>query len=693
MNGKSLRVLASIGLAVGAAVLIIGALIFAPRTTRPTPEISIGELPDRIGPPQCDREQRVETPDQLEQVLRSDFVGCVIVAKDKFLNMAGRTGIPIRGGVTLMGERGFLGSRPLLYTTQKIPKRTVFEVQGNDVQVVGLHFRGPSPAEIHKEHISDSNPYVHAIRVKEDAEQGLSGRRVVIADNEFDEWSGAGVVVTGSHNTYLNEWEQHGPDSSEPWKHLDSGDAGLVRVERNYMHHNVMDGGGYGVTVDGGAYVTIDGNVFDFNRHAVAADGDAHEGYVARFNYVLQGGYKQESSYAPDYYNQHFDVHGDDDGGGDGYGGWAGTFFMIANNTIRGEQNYGIWPFRKTRPALLLRGRAAQVAFFNDNILAHDDLDAAVSLKKDKSDSGIGESHTDFNFRASGNLFNTDYSAEIAGGDFDGDGRTDVFVATGTAWFFSRAGIRPWEYLTGSGRRTQELGFGDIDNDGVTDVLWRDSSGNVFYSRSGRVGFAALTSSPVPMSELRFGDFDGDGLTDIFYTQGGQWQVWYGRTRSWTPTQTSSKPISELLFGEFDEIRGTDVVGINNDGWAYSSGSTKRWEWLNGKLVNSFAKAVAADFDGNGKSDIAVDEGSKWRYSRDGRSPLEALMPNRGGPGPPGSLKKMIIGLFHFPAPLAEVVTFGPTKRRGEVPQHHDRLVYFDAQRCCFSPLSSQNMR
>jgi FG-GAP repeat len=81
----------------------------------------------------------------------------------------------------------------------------------------------------------------------------------------------------------------------------------------------------------------------------------------------------------------------------------------------------------------MLRGRAAEVAFFRDNVLVHDDLDAAVSLKKRKLSTGIGESHTDFNFHAGGNRFNTDYSAEIAAGDFDGDGRTDVFVANGTA--------------------------------------------------------------------------------------------------------------------------------------------------------------------------------------------------------------------------------------------------------------------
>lgn len=630
--------------------------------------------------------RRVFCAYELNAVLRAEppFAGRIIIPRDAVFDMTSFTSLgplPLRSNVQVVGERGFLGSRPLLYTSDQRENGTtfhLFEVMGNDVRVEGLHLRGPWPAKDHKKHVSKRWPYIHAILVNEDAEQELSGRRIVIADNEFEQWSGAGVRVIGSHRATLAEWRRHGTNSAEPWKHLNAGDAGLVRVERNYMHHNVMDGGGYGVTVDGGAYVTIEGNVFDFNRHAVAASGDAHSGYIARFNYVLQGGYMQDNPNKPDFYNQHFDVHGD---GGDGYGGWAGTYFAITHNTIRGEQKYGVPGARATRPVFSLRGRAAQVAFFNDNVAVHDDLDAAVSLKKSKYSLGIGESHTKFNFRATRNRFDTDYSAEIAAGDFDGDGRTDVFIANGTAWFYSRAGVRPWEFLTGSGRRTRELAFADIDNDAVTDVLWRDSSGMLGYSKSGRAGFASLTRVPVPVSDLRFGDFDGDESTDIFYTRAGQWRLWSGRMRTWTLGASSSFPISELLFGQFDDIAGTDVVAPTG-GWSYSSGAVKPWTRMNGKLVNSFAKAVAADFDGNGKTDIAIDEGQRWRYSPDGRLPLAVLLPKLGGPRPVAPLKKVLIGRFQGPGPPAQVVTFS-----GE------RLVHWDAQRCCFSRLSSQNMR
>ena len=59
--------------------------------------------------------------------------------------------IPLYSGVTLVGERGKLGSRPLLFTTytDKVQRRAMFEVCGNDIRVEGLHLRGPQTGENH----------------------------------------------------------------------------------------------------------------------------------------------------------------------------------------------------------------------------------------------------------------------------------------------------------------------------------------------------------------------------------------------------------------------------------------------------------------------------------------------------------------------------------------------------------------
>jgi hypothetical protein len=407
-------------------------------------------------------------------------------------------------------------------------------------------------------------------------------------------------------------------------------DAGTLLIERNYFHHNARTDGGYGVVVGGAGYATIEGNVFDHNRHAVSASGEAFSGYFAHFNYVLAGGYKYGGKYS-----QHFDAHGTAD---HGWGGYAGEFIEIRNNTIRGDQTYKLI---RTRPAFQLRGRTEQGAYFNDNVVVHEDLDDAVSLKWEVDDTDFGEDHGRFNFHASGNSFDKDYSTEVAVGDFDGDGRTDVFVANGTGWFYSRSGIRPWEYLHASDKRVKDLAFADIDNDGITDVLYRGPSGNLGFLKSGRLDLEPLTTLPVPIKELRSGDFDGDGLTDLFYTLGQQWQVWDGATGTWSPAASSSTKVSEMLFGEFDDVTGTDVAAVRNGAWSYSSGGIQSWAKLNKKLVGSFKDAVAADFDGNGRSDIAFIKDKKWRYSRDGSSPLKVMRSSAVAP-----LEPLLVGRF-----------------------------------------------
>ncbi|HVH46089.1 MAG TPA: VCBS repeat-containing protein, partial [Labilithrix sp.] len=302
-------------------------------------------------------------------------------------------------------------------------------------------------------------------------------------------------------------------------------------------------------------------------------------------------------------------MHGTKDTNGDdvstGYGGTAGDYFEVAFNAIRGDQGYYCFvACLKTRPALMLRGKPTSGMHFDANVLVHGDLDSAVSLTMAKGDTGWGEDHDAFNFEAAGNTFGTDHSSELATGDFDGDHKTDVFVATGTAWFYSRGGQGSWEFLHASDKLTRELGFADVDNDGTTDVLYRDAAGNLGFLESGRVPLQPLTTTPEPMENLRFGDFDGDGTTDIFYTRNGQWNVWYGSVKAWRPTQTSSFPISAFLFGEFDAQKGTDVAAVTDDKWQISSGSTGSWTELNSLRRSTFGGAVVADFDGDGRTDI-----------------------------------------------------------------------------------------
>ena len=118
-----------------------------------------------------------------------------------------------------------------------------------------------------------------------------AGRRVVITDNEIEGFRDA-VVIAGTIAKDCPGAYRRACKCPGRWWPADPRDPTLVRVERNYMHHNAREGGGYGVDGRRRRLRHHQGNVFDYNRHAVASDGRAHTGYVARFNYVLQGGFK-----------------------------------------------------------------------------------------------------------------------------------------------------------------------------------------------------------------------------------------------------------------------------------------------------------------------------------------------------------------------------------------------------------------
>jgi hypothetical protein len=219
----------------------------------------------------------------------------------------------------------------------------------------------------------------------------------------------------------------------------------------------------------------------------------------------------------------------------------------------------------------------------------------------------------DGTFQASGNQFDTDPSMELATGHFDGDGRADVFVATGTAWFYSRGGIRPWEFLHASNKRTQELGFADIDNDGITDVLYRDGNGNLGYLKSGTAALVNFTTVPVPIKDLRFGDFDGDGKTDVtvYRPSNGVWYVLASSTNFTTFTAYQWGASTDVpVPGDFDGDGKTDIAVYrpSNGVWyilrssnGYNPALYAAYQWGASTDI-----PVPGDYDGDGKTDVAV---------------------------------------------------------------------------------------
>jgi FG-GAP-like repeat len=160
-------------------------------------------------------------------------------------------------------------------------------------------------------------------------------------------------------------------------------------------------------------------------------------------------------------------------------------------------------------------------------------------------------------------------------GDFNGDGKTDVFVTEprpdGTSqWLFSPGGSGDFQKLA-VGPAVEGLRFGDFDGDGKTDVFATEPRPNgtsqwLFYP-GGSGTFQKLAVGPA-VEGLRFGDFDGDGKTDVFATEPGpdgtsQWLFSPGGSGNFQ-TLAHGPSLANLEFGDFDGDKKTDVFAVSN---------------------------------------------------------------------------------------------------------------------------------
>lgn len=525
------------------------------------------------------------------------------------LNMAGRENIRVAQGVTLTSEKPFelmttamafkwggdfriptqIGRDPhtpgpRLYTTDRPKALFLIECQdpagiwGNDVKFEGFRLEGP-----HQDTMDGDDNLERGIEI-------VSCLNVELSNLELSGFSGAAVHV------------------QDP-KFWQIGAA--VKVHDSYIHNNQHVGGnGYGVDVGAGASVRIERNVFDLNRHAIAASGKPGTSYVADHNLVLKGGGVHDKWY--NHYTHLFDVHGDDNCDylpGDWSGhiwncGNAGDDFVYTDNAFQYTNDH----------AIKLRGVPRHGASFRGNVFAHDD-DYGDAI----------ETFDDTNIIKGPNETGFDSFGKYGVCDFDGDGKDDLFLATGASWWFSSGGNNHWTYLSSNRERLGDVALGDFDGDKRCDVFSVNKATGAWQLSKG--GTAAWTPLPysVPFDQLRFGDFNGDKVIDVFRAApDGQWWAVSPGVYDWKALQSSSIPVTELRFGDFDGDGLTDVLKRGSAGYEISSGAVSTWKpW--GTLRDDPRSFLVADVDGVPGDDLLRFASGRWEVSSQGRAPFVAL--------------------------------------------------------------------
>ncbi len=177
----------------------------------------------------------------------------------------------------------------------------------------------------------------------------------------------------------------------------------------------------------------------------------------------------------------------------------------------------------------------------------------------------------------------------VAGGDYNGDGMSDIAVFRGSQYgLWAVRGITRVYY----GNDGDIPVSGDYDGDGCTDIaLFRDTSGLWAVRGMTRSYFGGLGDLPVP------GDYDGDGVCDwgIFRPTAGLWAV---------------NGLGRVYFGGSGDIPA--IADYDGDGFMDVSvfrSATRMWA---AKDVTRFYfgggddAAIPGDYSGSGTASAAI---------------------------------------------------------------------------------------
>jgi len=419
---------------------------------------------------------------------------------------------------------------------------------------------------------------------------------VEISNMEIAGWGGKGIQVEDAPGS------GHTSESNEPGGRIMKPDE--ILIHGNYIHHNQQPShdthaGGYGVEMASGAWAKIYQNVFDFNRHSIAAASDTG-GYWAEHNLVLKGGGYHGTLFET--WTHSFDVHGSKNcpeipGVNVPIWGWLiGGTHHIWNCGDGGNQFWilgNAWQYVKAND-IKFRGTPQNQSYIENNVFPRSKNDA---IHPAEANVNVSDNNT----------YKRDTFGHYGVCDFDGDGVDDLFLATGATWWFSSYAAFPWSYLSAKPEQLDDLRLGYFDDDLRCDVL-AEHNGEWVISSGGVADWKPIGRFGAPLNEVAFGRFDlrmndhRPGVTrrttDAFRRlPNDQWVVTPLSHPDWQPIGGSGFPMSQLRFGDFTGDGITDVLAVEEGHWAISESGRFPWRRLNATLSDPVANLFIANMD------------------------------------------------------------------------------------------------
>jgi Ca2+-binding RTX toxin-like protein len=222
-----------------------------------------------------------------------------------------------------------------------------------------------------------------------------------------------------------------------------------------------------------------------------------------------------------------------------------------------------------------------------------------------------------------GNLGTVGASFEIqATGDFDRNGISDVLWrdtsnnAVG-AWLMDASGVRTWSAMGTVNAAYNVVASGDFDGNGTTDVLWKNNSTGhtgAWLMRDGQpTGWLDLGNLAAGWDVKGIGDFDRNGIDDILWVNSGTnvagaWLMGNGDPRDWLDLGTLNAGWQTAGVGDFNADGTDDVLFFNTatrqvGAWRVNEGRPSDW-WAIATLDAGYSIDQVADLNGDGTADI-----------------------------------------------------------------------------------------